>query len=248
MAETEVHRDLMLDTIHTLIPWFEPDPLVCVSGNLLLYYVQGDKRKHVSPDVFVVRGIPKRIRRYYLLWEEGKGPDAIIEFTSKSTRKEDTTKKFELYRDVLKVQEYFLFDPFEEYLRPSHQGFSLRDGQYMRIDPVAGRLPSEVLGLHLERNGSQLRLFDPAAGQWLPTPQERLIQTENSCRQAENSRTKAELARQAAELARQQAELAKQQAELARQQAELAKQRVEGENELLRRELEALRRRPPDGS
>ena len=108
-------------------------------------------------------GVPKLPKRlYYLLWEEGKAPDFIIELTSRTTSREDKRTKRTLYRDVLKVPEYFLFDPFEEYLKPSMQGYRLVEGEYEPIYPVAGRLPSEVLGLHLERDGTQLRLFDPA--------------------------------------------------------------------------------------
>ncbi len=36
-----------------------------------------------------------------------------------------------------------------------------------------GRLPSAVLGLHLERSGFDLRSYDPAQRRWLPTPRER---------------------------------------------------------------------------
>ena len=173
MAETEVHRDLMFDSVQVLQDLFAADPMVCVSGNLLMYYVPGDKRRHVSPDVFVVRGVPKRRRQYYLVWEEGRAPDLVIEVTSRSTRKEDLGKKFELYRDLLHVSEYFLFDPLAEYLDPPLQGYRLIEGQYVRIEPTAGgRLPSAVLGLELERVGSQLRFYDPAAGRYLPTDRE----------------------------------------------------------------------------
>jgi Uma2 family endonuclease len=150
---------------------------VYVSGNMMMYYVPGDKRRHISPDVFVTFGIPKLPeRKYYLVWEEGKGPDVIFEISSKSTKRDDLGKKFTLYRDTLRVQEYFLFDPEEEYLTPSLQGFRLEQGDYVRIEPVAGRLPSQLLGLHLERQGSYLRLYDPATGQILPTPQEQVVQ------------------------------------------------------------------------
>ncbi len=172
MAETDWHRDLMFALIAMLKMWYARARKVYVSGNLLLYYVPGNKRKHVSPDVFVVRGVSKRKRLYYLLWEEGKSPEMIIELTSKSTRKEDVDTKFKLYRDVLKVFEYFLFDPFGDYLRPQLRGYRLTDGEYVPIEPVAGRLPSEVLGLHLEPAGTMLRLYDPVAGQWLPTLEE----------------------------------------------------------------------------
>ena len=173
MAETDLHRDLMLDLIETLKAFYADEPMVYVSGNLLLFYQKDNKRKHVSPDVFVVRGVPNRERDNYLLWEEGHPPRFAIELTSSSTRREDTNKKFELYRDVLKVREYFLFDPMEDYLTPSMQGWRLVKDQYRPIRAVEGRLPSQTTGLHLERDGNELRLWNPATEAWLPTPTER---------------------------------------------------------------------------
>ena len=162
MAETDIHRENMVDLIQTLKDRFAADPMIYVSGNLLMFYEEGNRRKHVSPDVFVVRGIENRLRENYLVLEDGKAPDLIIEVTSKSTKREDQVKKRDLYRDVLQVPEYFIFDPTEDYLKPPLQGFRLVDGEYARIEPVAGRLPSDVLGLHLERDGEELRLYDPA--------------------------------------------------------------------------------------
>jgi Uma2 family endonuclease len=174
MAETDLHREDMVDTIQVLDDHFADRPDVYVSGNLLLYYEEGNRRRHISPDVLVAIGVPKRPRRdYYLLWEERKAPDFVAEITSKSTKKEDQKTKFELYRDVLRVAEYVLFDPRAEYLKPPLQGFRLVGGDYASIEPIAGRLPSAVLGLHLERDGERLRLFDPATGQYLLTRLER---------------------------------------------------------------------------
>jgi Uma2 family endonuclease len=174
MAETEVHLDVMIDLIATLKIRYAAEPDVYVGGNMLLFYEEGNKRKHIAPDVMVTLGIPKLPKRlYYLLWAEGKPPSTIIEVTSRTTRREDQQVKRALYQDVLKVPEYFLFDPFDEYLRPPLQGYRLVDGEYTAIAPVAGRLPSEELGLHLERDGTQLRLFNPQTGHWLPTPNER---------------------------------------------------------------------------
>ncbi len=172
MAETDIHRQDMVDLIETLRDYFANDLDVYVTGNLLLYYEEGNPRKHVSPDVFMVRGVPKKFRDYYLLWQEGKGPDAVIEITSKTTKREDQKQKLVLYRDVLKVPEYFQFDPTEDYLKPPFQGHRLQDGRYVPIVAVKGRLPSAVLGLHLERDGQQLRLFDPHTRQRLLTPRE----------------------------------------------------------------------------
>jgi Uma2 family endonuclease len=214
MAETDFHRELMIALIHTLMDFYAQQR-VYVSGNLLLYYEPGNRRRHVSPDVFVVKGVPNRQRLYYLTWEEGKTPDVVIELTSSSTRREDVQSKFRLYQDTLHVKEYFLFDPFEEYLTPSMRGYRLRQGVYQPIRPITGRLPSQVLRLHLERHGAELRLFDPRTAQWLPTREEKLIQ-EAAARQQEAA---------------------------ARQQEAAARRAAEAEVERLRQELERLRRR-----
>ena len=57
MAESDTHRDLMIDLIAMLREYFRDDPHVYISGNLLLYYEEGNPRRSVAPDVFVVKGI-----------------------------------------------------------------------------------------------------------------------------------------------------------------------------------------------
>lgn len=219
MAETDLHRKLMQTVIETLEGWFAADPDVYVSGNLLLFYEKGDKRRHVAPDVFVVHGVRKGLRPNYLMWEE-KTPDVVIELTSKTTRKEDSDKKWKLYEGKLRVKEYFLFDPTEDYLRPSLQGFRRVRGKFRAIDAVAGRLSSELLRLHLERDGDQLRLWNPETGTRIPTPTERLAH---------------EAAKAAQEAAR------------ASQEAARA-DHAEAEVERLRQQLEQLRRRNGHGT
>ena len=67
MAETDLHRDLMIDLILTLKAFYAAEPLVYVSGNLLLCYEENNRRRHVSPDVFVVRGVPRVVTGPYYL-------------------------------------------------------------------------------------------------------------------------------------------------------------------------------------
>lgn len=55
----------------------------------------------------------------------------------------------------------------------------------MEIAPVGGRLPSKVLGLHLQRQGERLRLYDPAAKNYLLTPREHFERAEAARQQAE---------------------------------------------------------------
>src|SRR5262249_21183382 len=153
-------------------------------------YEKGNKRRHISPDCFVTFGVPKGDRENYLMWEEGKGPDVAFEITSSSTRSEDVKKKFLLYQDRLGLTEYFLFDPREDYLTPSMQGFRRVRGKFRPIRPVGGRLHCKVLGLDLERDHQKLRFRDPQTGVRLPTPGEVIL--------AERERAEAERERAAA--------------------------------------------------
>jgi Uma2 family endonuclease len=175
LGETPAHFRNRGYLVEQLQRYFADDPQAYVAGNMAVYYVRGDRNCYLTPDVLVVRGIPQVTvpeRRRYLTWEEGKSPDVVIELTCKSSREEDIDDKTWLYRDVLGVPEYFLFDPYRDYLEPPLQGYRLIRGGYQPIAPVAGRLPSEGLGLHLEADGVLLRLYDPATHRWLPTPAE----------------------------------------------------------------------------
>lgn len=234
MAETDLHREMMFEVIEALKAYYAGQP-VYVTGNLLVFYEPGNKRRHISPDCMVVKGVAPVPHLNYLIWEEGRSADVVIEITSKTTRREDLKKKFDIYRTIMRVHEYFLFDPTGDYLSPRLQGYRLADDQYVPIEASGGRLFSEELGLFLEgqeipdwrerlklfnlkRPAEQLRLFNPVTGGWLPTIAERL------------------------ELERQRAE----EAEQARQQAEQAKQQADAENERLKREMDELRKRLGD--
>lgn len=242
MGETDLHRDIMTSAIETLKLYYAGQR-VYVSGNILLFYKPGNRRRHVSPDVLVTKGLQQRRRDNYLLWREGRPPNIVIEVSSKSTREEDLEDKFEIYRDEIGVAEYFLFDPRGEYLRPALQGYRLQAGRYERIKRVAGRLPSVELGLHLEQFQRQLRFWEPASRCWLPTPQEAREAAETERRQADAERQRAEAEHQRAEAERQQAEAERQQAEAERQQAELKWQQAQAEIDRLRQELQSLRRK-----
>ncbi len=174
MAETPIHRNVMFELILMLEDYYAADPNVYVSGGMMMYYVEGNPDKYLAPEVFVTLGIPKLPeRRIYQTWSEGKGPDMVIELHSPGRWRPDMEWKLDLYRGVLKVREYFLFDPLEE--GPgvkSLRGYRLIDGVYEPIPETDGRMVSDVLGLHLEPAGEQLRLHDPRRGAYLLTTRE----------------------------------------------------------------------------
>ena len=176
IAETRFQYDSLTYAAGALDIYFRDRPDVAVEGFRLLYYVEGEPRSRVAPDVFVVIGAPKRRRRTYLLWEEPKGPDFVLEVTSWSTRRRDQGFKRDLYAR-LGVGEYWLFDPTGDWLDPRLQGNRLADGTYVPLSPIGIEggervLQSAVLGLDVYVDGEEIRFRNPATGRKLLTLEE----------------------------------------------------------------------------
>lgn len=191
MAETDLHRKLMMDFILMLEDHFSDAQDVYVSGNLLMYYEEGNIYKSVAPDVFVVFGVSKKDRRTYRTWEEGKTPDFVLEAASPSTYNKDVTEKKELYASVLQVEEYYIYDPYGE-VHPHFQGYRLIGGVYQPIESREGRLPSTVLDLELGERDGTLRLYDTSRSAWLSPPKARVVEAEARAVQETEARERAE--------------------------------------------------------
>ncbi len=192
MAESDFQREPLMYAVESLRIHFRDRPDVYVSGNMFVYYEQGNPKAVVAPNVFVVMGAPSHDRASYKLWHEPKAPDFVLEITSKSTYSEDQGAKRGVYA-LLGVKEYWQYDPTGDYLEPRLQGLQLIERNYwpLPIQERSGtdlRMHSAVLGLDLRLDEGQLRFHDPATGEPL------------------RSHAEAELARQAAEQARQDAE------------------------------------------
>ena len=225
MAETELNRDLMIDSLLTLKARFQDIPDVCVSGNMFMYYVPGDAKQSVSPDVFVTFGIERKQRRIYRLWEEGKPPDFVLEFSSENTFKKDLGPKKKLYAERLGVREYFLYDAERKYLPTPLMGFRLVGTEYVPIRPASdGKVFAETLGLFLGLHGDGFGFYDAIAGRWLETPMD------EAAERAAAAATVAERAEAAAHRAKEeaaQAVLAQQRTEALVQEAAAHMQEVE---------------------
>jgi Uma2 family endonuclease len=167
MGETELHVQEMMYLLAAFQEHFRKSADVYVASNLFFYYEQGNPRAVVSPDLFVVPGAAKEPpRRTYLLWKEGgRVPCLVIEVTSDNTRHEDLSRKRRTYAE-LGVEEYFLFDPFEEYLDPPLQGFRLESSHYREAElEPDGSLVSRTTGVTLRREGQRIRVVDTATGE-----------------------------------------------------------------------------------
>lgn len=172
MAETPEHGDAMYYAISAARAALDGIADVYIAGNNFVYYEEGDARKRVAPDCYVVLDVPRRARRSYKTWEDdGRAPNVVWEFTSRKTAKEDREDKFVLYEQVLKVPEYFLFDPLDQYLKPRLQGYRINsDGTYIPVLPDGeGRLYSEQTGIKMFADGPILRFVHPRTGEILRT-------------------------------------------------------------------------------
>jgi Uma2 family endonuclease len=181
MTESDATRHYLLYCVETLRLYFRSRQNIYVSGNLFIYYEEGNNNVSISPDVFVIFGVSNRDRRSYKTWEEGgKLPSFILEVTSRTTKRRDEVEKPALYAS-LGVAEYFQYDPTGDYLKPQLKASRLVDGTYQSLllqwaKDGTSYIHSTVLGLDLQLQSSEpsmlavvplpqeLRFYDPQTG------------------------------------------------------------------------------------
>lgn len=138
-----------------------------VLGNQFLYYAQGFPRMRVAPDVMVIFDVAAGGRDNYKIWEEGQVPAVVFEITSKGTQSIDIGFKRDLYAQM-GVQEYWLFDPKNEWVEGQLRGYRLNGEDYVPI--IDGQ--SLVLGLSLSIEDKKIALHRLDNGEKLPFPSE----------------------------------------------------------------------------
>ena len=236
MSDNDWQFTALTNTVSALRVRYQDRTDVYVAGDMLVYYRMNDNRTRVAPDVYVVFGALGNHRRSsWIISREGKPPDFVLEVASPRTWARDAGDKRRIYAEM-GATEYWRFDPTGDCFTPSLVGERLENGVYRGIPRYAedGILwaHSEVLGLDIcVLPGLELRLYDPATGEWLHTHQE-----------SEAARQAAEDARQVESAARQAAEGARQAAEDALKAEQAARQSAEDEVRILRerlREMEA---------
>lgn len=222
MTESDATRDYLLYSVEALRLYFKSRGSVYVSGNLFVYYEEGNPKAVISPDVFVVFGVSHRKRRSYKAWQEdNKLPSFILEITSKTTKKQDQENKPKLYAS-LGVQEYFQYDPTADYLQPQLQGVQLINGRYepLPVQYTTEQIPfirSQVLGLDLQLRESfkgigvvpipkSLRFYDPQTGRALPSQEEVIEERDEALQTLDATQQELDAAQQARDAAQQKAE------------------------------------------
>ena len=136
------------------------------------------------PDLLVAFGVdPAAYYRSnaYIIEEQGKPPDFVLEIASPGTALLDATVKRREY-EALGIPEYWRFDESPASGRPRLAGDRLTDGSYVPI-PIEEPAPeicqghSQALGLLVRWDHGQLRWIDPQTAEPIPT-----IQTERQAR------------------------------------------------------------------
>jgi Uma2 family endonuclease len=160
------------------------------ASDLNLYYDVKHWRWHKRPDWFLVVNVPrlydgKDLRRSYVVWQEGKSPDVVVEFLSPGTDREDLGRfyneatqeahsfeeapeeekppgKFEVYEQILRVPHYIVYSRYTQQLRYFKLIGSRYEEQSFQVDNP--RLWIEDLGIGL---GVWEGDFDGVVSHWL---------------------------------------------------------------------------------
>jgi Uma2 family endonuclease len=198
--ETLRHKyqmDLLLETIY---PWLEKRQDGFAGGNMFVYFSLSQVKNHdyKGPDFFCVLDVPQTERKSWVVWEEGKAPDVVIELLSESTANYDKTEKKLIYQNRMRVPEYFWYDPFNP---DDWVGFSLSKGVYQPLNLDAkNRYISEQLQLALVRWQGIYRGIDTVWLRWqtldgnlLPTDREVSEQEKQRAEQEKQRADEAEL-------------------------------------------------------
>ena len=167
LAETQQHVLAILMALALLRLYLQEQQAV-VFADQYLYYIEGNSRARVAPDVMVVFDIEKRLYANYKIWEGQQTPAIIFEVTSAGTKETDWNFKKTLY-EQLGVTEYWLFDPYGEWVAEQLQGYRLNeDGVYKPIRDNC----SEVLQLKLQAEEYLIGFYRLDNGEKLLTPEE----------------------------------------------------------------------------
>ena len=174
IAQSVWHGDAVRLATAALHHHFRDRDDVLVAMELVVYYVRGDNRVWLQPDVQVVFGVePEGNRSTFKVWEEGKAPDFVLEVASPSTAENDARHKAQEYLGI-GVREYWRLDPEGTMLGTPLEGYRARGGRYHRVESVASTdgveyLRSGVLGVDLrgeQRNGATVLVIrDPRTGE-----------------------------------------------------------------------------------
>ena len=161
-------------------------------------YVAGESR---YPDLLVAFGVDPdayEASNGYIVSEQGKPPDFILEVASRRTAAEDLDEKKDYYERMM-VGEYWLYDRDGRFYGFVLRGYRLVNDRYEAIEineiaPGVYQGHSVALGLDLRAGNRYLGWHDPATGEHVPTLPAETARAEAEAARADEQTARAEAA------------------------------------------------------
>ena len=165
-----------------------------------------DKSRARRPDLLIafdVRPEDYRQSNGYIVSEQGKPPDFVMEVASISTAATDTGEKRDYYADI-GIPEYWRFDETGQYHGQRLAGDRLEGDSYLPIDiteigPGVLEGYSEVLNLRIRWANGELLWIDPATNAPVPRHHQTILERDQAREERDRERARAELAEERAE-------------------------------------------------
>ena len=198
--------------LHLMAQRPEERDSILVAGE---HYTVAEPTRHLAgsryPDLLVAFGVDPdayKTSNGYIISEQGKPPDFVLEIASQSSGREDTGPKRRDYA-AIGIPEYWRFDETGRYHGTRLAGERLVDGEYVAIDieelaDGSWQGYSAILDLHLRWEDGELVFYDPATGRRIATLEDERARanTEREARAAAEARADTAEAELAAERAR----------------------------------------------
>ena len=153
-----------------------PDTTLVTGERYIVRELGSPATERRVPDLLIAFGVDPvayRRRNGYVISEQGKPPDFVLEVASPSTADTDVGAKRNDYEGFL-IQEYWRFDETGEHHGTRLAGDRLVGGRYepIEIEELSGGALqgySAVLNLHLRWENGKLGWYEPATGEHIPT-------------------------------------------------------------------------------
>lgn len=237
MGEGRPHSKAKSRTIDALGLHFQTIGRVIYLAEELNVLYPGEKP--FAPDILAVLDVPQSEEDERMAWvvaDEGKGLDLVIEVLYKGDRDKDLVENVERYAH-LGISEYFVYDR----LRQQVHGFRLNAGgsRYQRVLPQLGHHTSKVLGLDLAIIGSRLRFLSGEAT--LPFSADLISRLQGMVESLESRADEAQAAADEAQAAANEAQAAREAAEARTEEERARAEAAEAEVARLLAEIERLK-------
>ena len=195
---TSIKHLAMTESMHHLARHLGSPETTLVSAELYIMEVPhpGQDGRRRRPDLLVAFDVDPELyyqSNGYVISEQGKPPDLVLEVASESTAGRDLGVKRDDYA-AFGIPEYWRFDETGEYYGDRLAGERLVDGVYEPIgierlseDTLQGH--SDVLGLDIRWHDGRLEWYDPETGRHIVNFDDERARADDERARADDERT-----------------------------------------------------------